>query len=453
MSAADVTILIPAFRAQAFVHRAIESALAQTHPAVRILVRVDPGGDETETVCRQYVGDPRLSVRVNAERLGWIGNVNACLGEVETPFFGFCFHDDTLYPDWAAVLRRALTRDPQAIAASGALEHVEASDGSHKLLRPESLRGGPADRAVKILSETAIGYNLKGLLRSDPVRRGLRLPELAASGYQADWHFFLAYALEGESIAVCETLYRKTFWSGSVTSGWRAATPADLSRAEVELKGAMMSLVRDHPSLGAVDRMRVYQAILSRPPLRTAPACWSADASLFAHADHAWLASGLTALFERLLSGNAFTDAPPADPDSEARRGRDLFRRAQRAAEADDVVTAIYEMRRAHALAPQDARIARALARLLNRRGARPLARQGEITRCLECALELSPRWHDWQLLAHVRLREGDHAAALSAAEEAQRLSPAGEDGPRLLLQRLRDGMRGDGVSERVARG
>ena len=54
MTAPDVTICIPAYRSQDFVHRAIESALGQENADIRVVVSVDPADDGTEAVCQRY---------------------------------------------------------------------------------------------------------------------------------------------------------------------------------------------------------------------------------------------------------------------------------------------------------------------------------------------------------------------------------------------------------------
>ena len=77
MSAADVTICIPAWHAEPFIARTLACARAQTHKNLRILVSVDQSTDGTEAVCRsQAAEDSRIEVRVQKERLGWSRNAN-----------------------------------------------------------------------------------------------------------------------------------------------------------------------------------------------------------------------------------------------------------------------------------------------------------------------------------------------------------------------------------------
>jgi|GEM_PF-2704424 len=437
MTTPDVAICIPAYRSADFVHNAIESALGQEGVAAKVIVSVDPGGDGTDAACLKYASDPRVSVHVNPCRLGWTGNVNACLDRVDVPFFGFCFHDDALTPTWAASLRAALLAEPSASAACGLIERSDDADGHRRVLPKTEVRGAVADRILKLLSDSTSAYDLKGMMRSDLIHAGLRLPDLPASGFQADWVMMFAYALRGECIGVPRVLYRKRLWSGSVTAGWTGADPDELVRAEAEIKALMAAMTRDDPSLSVADRTRIYQAILARPALSALQAKQNEDLALIAKAEEDWLGVGLAALLERLLTDVAPSEPPAPDPVAQSKRGRALYQSASRAAAAGDIVTAVYELRRAVRIAPEDAQASRRLAKLLNQPGTRPFARAGEIAECLERALALEPRWDDWLFLARVRKREGDHAGAVAAAREAVRIAPEDEPRPQAVLARF----------------
>ena len=213
----EVTVCIPVYNAEAFVRNAIESVLAQSVQNFTLLISVDPSGDNSAEVSRAYEGDPRVTVVENADRLGWVGNVNTCLDRIKTPLFAFCFHDDTLEPRFLEHLVAALERAPSAVAAFGAMQRTGDQD---TLVRPGDVAGTPGFRAKDVLKGNFPAYNIKNLMRSGPVLEGLRLPQIGEDGFRADLSFALSYALAGDFVAVPDVVYRKTHRSGSVTADW-----------------------------------------------------------------------------------------------------------------------------------------------------------------------------------------------------------------------------------------
>ncbi|MGI9393244.1 MAG: glycosyltransferase, partial [Boseongicola sp.] len=197
---------------------AVESVLGQSYGNFSLFISIDPSSDRSGEICRSYQDDPRVTVVENETRLGWVGNVNACLDRVTTPYFAFCFHDDVWEPKFLEILIAALDNAPDAVAAFGAIERtglVSCID------RPGDVRGTPAFRAKDVLKGNFPAYNIKNLMRSGPVLQGLRLPQIGKDGFVADLPFALAYGLAGDFVAVPETVYRKSHRTDSVTAMWR----------------------------------------------------------------------------------------------------------------------------------------------------------------------------------------------------------------------------------------
>lgn len=120
----SVSVLIPVYDAAPFVAETVRSALAQTHGALRVLVAVEPGGPEAPhepaaslAALAPFAADPRLTVTVNPQRLGWTGNINGLLRSVETPFFAILPHDDLWHPRYLETLLGELAAVPDASCA------------------------------------------------------------------------------------------------------------------------------------------------------------------------------------------------------------------------------------------------------------------------------------------------------------------------------------------------
>ena len=82
-----VTVCVPAYNAAGWIADTLDSIAGQTFADFRVVISLDRSEDESESVCRRYLADPRFELVVQPNRLGWVGNVNALIARVETPFF------------------------------------------------------------------------------------------------------------------------------------------------------------------------------------------------------------------------------------------------------------------------------------------------------------------------------------------------------------------------------
>lgn len=437
MTTPDTTICIPAYDSADTVGEAIASVLAQSHKDIHVIVSVDPGPDRgrTEDVCRAFASDPRLELSINPERLGWVGNVNACLDRVATGFFGFCFHDDRLHPDFVADLRRALKRTPAAVAASGRIESFGTRDKPS--LQP-ALEGGAFARAAARLTGTfGNSYSLKCLLRSDPVRAGLRLPELPLQGYYADWPFALAYALEGGFVGLPQTLYFKRFWDGSVTAGWDRAPLADVIEAEIAFRAELIEVIQTRGDITPEERETLTAIALDRLPNRPL------DTAREFGALHEALCAGVAArLLTRARHGTPTASDRGRRNALAAAHATAVMHTARSAKRSGDSAAALAGARRALRLDP-DCAGAHLLAGTVLLELAADAARGDppEALRHLRAAAEQDPaNIRARVLLVHALLRSGDRDAARRAYDEVCAAAPPDTQGLAALRRQFEPG-------------
>jgi len=291
MSSDEVAICIPAFNAANFIRAALDSALAQTHPSVRILVSVDRGGDDTAAVCRSY-GDPRIEVVEQSDRLGWVGNVNALLDRVTSPYFCFLFHDDTMSPTYVERLLAALVAEPQAVAASATIRYY----GDLEFMeRHRPVRGTIYERLRSIIAEPDSFHSLKALHRSAPLSTGIRLPDNPYGGFQADIPIMMLMAAHGDYLAVDEILYHKKVWGGSVTGGWRNRSRQTMIAATAAAGAARIRIIDAMPLTPREKRMLAELAIIPRNPKLTeaTPEHFPGNLRRYEHATFAMLVGEL----------------------------------------------------------------------------------------------------------------------------------------------------------------
>jgi len=217
---ADVSILIPAYAAEAFIDQTLLFARGQTYPHIRILVSVDQCDDATADIVRRHAADdPRVSVVVQQERLGWVGNVNFLMDQVTTPYFFVYFHDDIILPQYVERLRDALIAAPHAAMAHCSVRYF---GGAGHITAARQNIGAAERRLMQFLLAPERGAPLRGLTRTDMIG-AIRLQRDLPGGWWANEVFLLQLAGAGENVAVPDVLY--LHWAarpGGLTAGWRA---------------------------------------------------------------------------------------------------------------------------------------------------------------------------------------------------------------------------------------
>lgn len=130
---ARVSICIPCHKSERFIRTAIESALAQTVPAMEILVSDDNSPDRTYEIATEYDHIPTVRVLRTPRRLT-VGEHYRFLLESSTgEYVCFLSHDDALMPRFIETMERKL-EEGVALVAAGWVE-------CDNKLSPRHLRG------------------------------------------------------------------------------------------------------------------------------------------------------------------------------------------------------------------------------------------------------------------------------------------------------------------------
>jgi glycosyltransferase involved in cell wall biosynthesis len=93
-----VSIVIPAFNPR-FFQRALQGALGQTYVNIEVIVCDDSAGSEIQKVTEVFAKTSSVPLRYvrNPSRLGFIGNLFACLSHAKGEFIKFLCDDDQLF--------------------------------------------------------------------------------------------------------------------------------------------------------------------------------------------------------------------------------------------------------------------------------------------------------------------------------------------------------------------
>lgn len=245
-AAPDVTVCIPAYQSAAFVAETLRSVQQQTHAVLAVNISVDLSDDGTAQVCHDFAaGDDRFRVFVQERRLGWIGNANFLLDRVDTEFFFFMPHDDTLAPTYVELLRAALGRSPDAVLAFA--EREGSSAGA-----PEAgwtaLAGPPAERLLAFLTAPSPGVPWQGLTRAALLGGGRRM-RTAFDGFESHVLWLLELLCLGPFAHVAQPLYRKGPPRRGVSAAWAAWPQERKMAAAVDYGTRCLELVAAMPGL------------------------------------------------------------------------------------------------------------------------------------------------------------------------------------------------------------
>jgi hypothetical protein len=204
-SDAGVSVLIPAYR-PAHLPRTLDSLAAQSLPATAVHVSLDYAPDFELSALPALAG---LRVHRQAQRLGWVGNVNGLLARVDTPFFIVLAHDDCLSPEFLADCTAALRETPQAVVAHGQCLHYGIREG--EVAFTEAIRGTPFARVMAFLDRgphlAELGW--RGVVRSSALEAGVHLRCARSDGQFSNTLWALELLTLGESIALQQVHYAK----------------------------------------------------------------------------------------------------------------------------------------------------------------------------------------------------------------------------------------------------
>jgi hypothetical protein len=121
-----VSVVIPTFNRAWGLRRALESALAQTHPECEVIVVDDCSTDNTRKAVDEF-GDAAFIYRRQKSRAGMVRNWGDGLGIASGEFVVFLADDDRLGPTFVESRLRSFTR-PDAVACFSNYE-VHTPDG------------------------------------------------------------------------------------------------------------------------------------------------------------------------------------------------------------------------------------------------------------------------------------------------------------------------------------
>ena len=149
-----VSICIPTWNRAGLVGDAIRSALAQTYPAVEVIVVDNASTDNTAEVLAS-LHDPRLRFERNGKNLGLFGNFNRCIALAKGSLIHILHSDDTIPPGFTQACVDVFLAHPEvgmtftpAVVMGAAPGWQPATGGDRVFHPPDGFRAILRDRGL-----------------------------------------------------------------------------------------------------------------------------------------------------------------------------------------------------------------------------------------------------------------------------------------------------------------
>lgn len=211
-----VSVMMPAFNAEAFIAQALDSILAQDYENLEVVVCDDASKDGTADIildyARRYPG--KVKAIVNEKNLGVTSNCNLSLDYCDGDFVSLFAGDDLMLPGKISKQVAALESRPDAVLCYHPVE-IFNSDTDECLFVTNQLPREDVNNFDDMLLKGGIPGGCSIMVRRTAIPAG---------GYDhrlktvSDWLFFLEISLNGPVIKVPEVLgrYRKHLGGASM---------------------------------------------------------------------------------------------------------------------------------------------------------------------------------------------------------------------------------------------
>lgn len=213
----DVTVGVPVYQGDLFLQEALAAIQNQTHRNMRVIISLDGPQPASEQLCRPFLKDARFRLVTQPERLGWVGNINWLMAQVETPFWYCHMQDDLVSPRYIEVLAGLARWLPKAAVVYC---DIEAFGLLGSRIVQSSVTGSPVQRQLSLLRKHYSAVAFRGLTRVEALRQAGGIPANQAENFSADTVWMAAVARWGELRRVPLRLYQKRYHTRNEHSRW-----------------------------------------------------------------------------------------------------------------------------------------------------------------------------------------------------------------------------------------
>lgn len=270
-----MTIGIPVYNGEDYIEATLDSALAQTHRNIEILISDNASTDRTPEILREYAErDDRIRLMLNDVNVGAAPNYNLVLNGAKADYFAWLSADDLLEPTYVERAVEILNARPEVVCVyshSGRIDqHGERVGDYHDTMA--KLRLDHSNPGVRF-SDAVLGF--PAIVLFGVMRRSTMLDTPGHGAYiGGDRVFVSEMALKGLIVRVSEELFQRrvhpdaysSILDKSAKAKWFAGEDAEAGAADVErIKQHLAALKRSSPD--SKTRLRGMFTMLVRFPV------------------------------------------------------------------------------------------------------------------------------------------------------------------------------------------
>ena len=215
----QVTLGVPVYQGASFLRETLESIQIQTYPHFQVIISLDGTDPESELVCQPFLRDSRFRLVTQPNRLGWAGNINWLMDQVDTPFWCYYQQDDLTDPRYLEVLLDAAWKAPEAAVVY--CDMVAFGKFSANFTQP-SVTGHASSRLLTLLYAHYPAVAFRGLTRVEALRESGGILTNEMENFSCDTTWMAGVALWGELHRVPVYLYRKRYHEENTHTKWAA---------------------------------------------------------------------------------------------------------------------------------------------------------------------------------------------------------------------------------------
>jgi GT2 family glycosyltransferase len=261
MSAPDpvVFVAVPVWGGETMVEEMLRSLQAQTWGAWRATISVDGSDEASAERCRPFLADPRITMVVQPERLGWAANLNWLMARSDGDFFVYWQQDDLCATNYLETLVRYACLHPEAACV---FADVQWFGARIERVQTPSVTGFALPRVLAQI-ESLSYLPFRGLIRRQALADTGPLNLATSTAAFADLGWGVHLARSGELHAVSGTLYYKRAHGDSLSHGHWPNWSTEQRRA-AWLECAIDVLAAALPAVAPPEWPRLLEVVVER---------------------------------------------------------------------------------------------------------------------------------------------------------------------------------------------
>ncbi len=286
-----VTIGLPVYNGEPYIHHALRSLLAQSLTHFELLVSDNASTDGTREICEEFArSDTRVRYVRQAANRGPGANFGYVLEQARGAYFMWAAHDDLWEPHFLSELVGVLDARPDVALAFCRFDNVDDHGRRYVAFKPVDWKAvfqrskSYQFAAMALLDDAATqkANHVYGLIRMNALRKCGGINELAYPRSGEDIHLLLKLLSQGEFVIVDDILFHYRIKSRPIRSSepigsyvlQRIAgrTPGHVGNLSLFLlsnhahHSSLRKVVMDYAPISLLHRVLIWIGLMLREP-------------------------------------------------------------------------------------------------------------------------------------------------------------------------------------------